>query len=246
MLTLSRRELAAHIDHTLLKPEAGPAQIDRLCDEAVDLAFCAVCVNPIWVERCAARLRGTAVRVATVAGFPLGACTPAAKAFEAAESIRRGAHEVDMVVNLGALLAGELDLVRTDVAAVVAAVRTAGLAAASPKPPAATQPSQPHPSAMPLVKVILETRALSDGQIEAACRACVSAGADFVKTSTGFHPNGGATVEHVRLLKRAAAPLLVKASGGVRDLPAALAMIEAGANRIGASASVEIVTALPA
>lgn len=219
----ARPELARIIDHTLLKPEATAADIDRLCQECVQYGFAAACVNPTWVSRAAMHLAGTHVAVATVAGFPLGAGTSEVKAYEAWSAVAQGATEVDMVVNLGALIAGDTDFVTRDIALVAESVKRA----------------DPHA----LVKVILETRALTAAQLIAACRCCVAAKADFVKTSTGFHPTGGATVEHVRLLKQHAAPLKVKASGGIRDLPTALAMVDAGADRLGLSASVAVVTA---
>ena len=221
----SRAELARLIDHTLLKPEATQAQIDRLCDECLEYRFFAACVNPVWVAHCAARLARSDTVVAGVAGFPLGATTPAVKAYEALTAIEHGAREVDMVVNLGALLAGDRLTVTRDIAGVVESVKRAGREG--------------------LVKVILETRALTDEQILLGCRCAVEAQADFVKTSTGFHPAGGATVEHVALLKKHAAPLRVKAAGGLRDLPTALAMIAAGADRLGMSASVAVVQATP-
>lgn len=219
----ARPELARIIDHTLLKPEATAADIDRLCQECVQYGFAAACVNPAWVSRAAMHLTGTHVALAAVAGFPLGASTSEVKAYEAWSAVVQGATEIDMVVNLGALFDGDTEYVTRDIALVVESVKRV----------------DPHA----LVKVILETRALSAEQIVAACHCCVAAKADFVKTSTGFHPAGGATVEHVRWLKQHAAPLKVKASGGIRDLQTALAMIEAGADRLGLSASVAVVTA---
>jgi len=224
-LPKTRRELARSIDHTLLRPEATAAQIDRLCDECRTYGFAAACVNPCWVKRCVERLTGTDTKVATVVGFPLGANTSAVKAFEARQAVEQGAREIDMVIHLGALLAGDLTTVTRDVAAVVDAARRA--------------------HSQTVVKVILETRVLADGQIVAACQCAREAGADFVKTSTGFHSAGGATVEHVALLKQHAAPLRVKAAGGIRDLATALAMIEAGADRLGLSASVAVIEELP-
>lgn len=209
-------QIAAMIDHTLLKPEATAEAIDRLCDEAGRYGFIAVCVNPIWVARCAGRLRGTPVRVASVAGFPLGANRTETKVTEARRAIDDGACEIDMVIPLGALLGGETGLVRDDIAAVAEAVHAGG--------------------ARHLLKVILEAAALTDEQIIAGCRCAVEARADLVKTSTGFHPAGGARVEHVRLMKRHAAPLAVKAAGGIRTPADLLAMVEAGATRIGCSA----------
>lgn len=216
--------MARLIDHTLLKPEATAAQIDRLCDECRDYGFYAACVNPCWVERCTARLAGTDTLVASVVGFPLGATTSATKANEAGAVVAAGAREIDMVVQLGALIAGDREAVIRDIRAVVAAVRRAGAAA--------------------LVKVILETRVLTDEQIILGCECARAAEADFMKTSTGFHPAGGATVEHVRLLRQHAGPLRVKAAGGIRDLPTALALLEAGADRLGLSASVSILESM--
>ncbi len=227
MPKLDAAELAARIDHTLLKPEATAAQVDVLVDEALELGFAAVCVNPIWVERCHERLMksskrgGNAPVVAAVAGFPLGAALPEVKAYEAQCAVERGAREVDMVINIAALIAGDYPAARSDVGAVVDAVKSVNASA--------------------IVKVILETRALSDEQIALGCKAAVDAKADFVKTSTGFHAAGGASVAHVALLKTAAAPLKVKASGGIRDLATALEMIEAGADRLGTSWGVAIV-----
>jgi deoxyribose-phosphate aldolase len=225
-LPKTRAELARMIDHTLLKPEATRGDIDRLCEECLEYKFAAACVNPYWVARCVARLARSDVAVATVVGFPLGAAVTQVKAFEAIAAVQQGAREIDMVVNLGALIAGDRDAVVRDIAAVVEAAKaTDGRA---------------------LVKVILETRALTEKQIILGCRCAVEGQADFVKTSTGFHPAGGATVEHVRLLKKHASPLRVKAAGGIRDLPTALAMLEAGADRLGLSASVAVVQALEA
>ncbi len=221
---MTPQELASRIDHTMLKPEATGPMIDRLCDEAVQYGFAAVCVNPVWVARCAARLNGTAVAVAAVAGFPLGASLPEVKADEARRAFEAGAREIDMVVRLGDLVAGETGPVIEDIAGVVAAARACGRDRT--------------------VKVILETAALNEDQIAAGCRCAVQAGADYVKTSTGFHPAGGATVRAVQLLARHAAPLKVKASGGIRDLPSAIAMLEAGADRLGCSAGVQIVRQL--
>ncbi len=220
----TRAELARLIDHTLLKPEATQAQIDQLCDECLEHRFFAACVNPVWVAHCAARLADSDTLVAGVAGFPLGAATTEVKAYEALTAVEHGAGEVDMVVNLGALIAGDRVTVARDIAAVVESVKRA------------------DPDA--LVKVILETRALMDEQIILGCRCAAEAQADFVKTSTGFHPTGGATREHVALLKKHAAPLRVKAAGGIRDLPTVVAMLEAGADRLGMSASVGILQAM--
>jgi deoxyribose-phosphate aldolase len=220
----TRGELARFIDHTLLKPEATAVQIDRLCDECLRYDFAAACVNPVWVAHCAACLVDSNTTVATVAGFPLGASSREVKAFEARTAVEHGAREVDMVVNLGALIAGDHDTVTSDILAVVEATKATDSAA--------------------IVKVILETRALTEEQIVLGCKCCVAAGADYVKTSTGFHANGGATVEHVALLRKHASSLKVKAAGGIRDLPTALAMIEAGADRLGMSAGVAVVEAM--
>ena len=221
-----RHRLARMIDHTLLKPEALPSQVDQLCDEALQWEFAAVCVNPLYVARCAKRLVSSPVAVATVCGFPLGATTTPDKRDEARRAVESGAAEIDMVVRVGELIAGERQAVRDDIAAVVDAVRRARPAA--------------------LIKVILETAALNDDQIIAGCRCCAEAQADYVKTSTGFHPAGGATVQAVRLLHRHASPLKVKAAGGIRDLATARAMIDAGAARLGMSASVAVMKELAA
>jgi deoxyribose-phosphate aldolase len=224
MLPHTPAELARRIDHTLLKPEATRADVERLCDECLQHEFFACCVNPLWVTLCAQRLAGSRSAVAAVAAFPLGASLPAVKADEARRAIDQGAREIDMVANLGALRDGDGRSAASDIAAVVDAARR-------------TRPGT-------LVKVILETAALTDEQIVLGCRCAAEGQADFVKTSTGFHPAGGARVEHVALLRRHAAPMRVKASGGIRDLPAALAMLEAGADRLGLSAGVAILAGL--
>ena len=222
---LTRHELAAMIDHTLLRPEATAADIDRLCDEAARFEFVAVCVNPIWVARCVKRLGGTPVCVASVAGFPLGASRSEIKVDEARRAIEDGAVEVDMVIRVGDLIDGHVSAVRDDIAAVAGAVHAA--------------------SKQSILKVILETAALSEQQIIAGCRCAAEAGADFVKTSTGFHPSGGATVEAVQLLRANARGMKVKAAGGIRTLESALALIRAGADRLGCSSGVQIVQQLP-
>ncbi len=222
----NRAELARMIDHTLLRPEATATQIDRLCDECIEYGFAAACVNPVWVERCARRLGGSSTVVASVVGFPLGASLPATKADEARRAVSQGAREVDMVVNLGALIAGDKRTVVTDIEAVVSACVSTNEDA--------------------LVKVILETAALTDDQIVLGCRCVAEGQADYVKTSTGFHPAGGATVETVALLHQHATPLKVKAAGGIRDLDTALAMIAAGADRLGMSAGVAVVQQMSA
>lgn len=223
VLPTNQLELARFIDHTLLKPEAIQPQLDQLCDEALKFRFYAVCVNPYWVRHCVGRLDGSECEVASVSGFPLGANRSESKATEARIAVDEGASEIDMVVNLGALRAGEEATVTEDIAAVVNATRNAN--------------PQAH------VKVILETGALTDEQIILGCRCARNGGAAFVKTSTGFHSTGGATVEHVRLLRKHAGEMSVKASGGIRDLQTALAMIEAGADRLGMSAGVTVVEA---
>jgi deoxyribose-phosphate aldolase len=212
-------ELARRIDHTLLKPETTREQIEKLCAEARQYAFATVCVNPTWVRLCATALRGSPTRVCTVAGFPLGATPPEVKAFEAARAVADGAGEVDMVLNVGALKSAEYRLVERDIALVVEACRAGGA----------------------LSKVIIEAALLTDDEKVKACVLAKSAGADFVKTSTGFGP-GGATVADVALMRRVVGPEMgIKAAGGVRDLKQAQAMIEAGADRIGASVGVKIV-----
>jgi deoxyribose-phosphate aldolase len=214
------RDLARFIDHTLLKPDATAADIDRLCDEARRYEFAAVCVNPTWVKRCAHNVRGSSVRVASVVGFPFGASTTEIKAHEARRAIRDGAREIDMVINIGALRSGDYDLVRQDVEKVADACRDAGA----------------------LCKVILETALLTDEEKVVASHLAKLAKADFVKTSTGFG-GGGATAHDVLLMREAVGPKLgVKASGGIRSADDAREMIAAGATRIGASASVHIVT----
>ena len=212
--------LARLIDHTLLKPEATREQIVRLCEEAQQYHFASVCVNPSYVRLCATLLHeADDIAVCTVAGFPLGATLPAVKAFEAGHAIAEGATEIDMVMNVGALKSGDLSLLCDDIESVVQVAHT-------------------HSA---ICKVILETALLSPAEIETACQVAVDVGADFVKTSTGFGP-GGATVETIALMRRVVGPEIgVKASGGVRTLADALAMIAAGANRLGASAGVQIV-----
>jgi deoxyribose-phosphate aldolase len=210
--------IAKCIDHTVLKPQTTEAAVRKLCAEAAQYGFASVCVNPCWVALCADLLKDTEVDVCTVIGFPLGANTSAVKAFEAAEAIRQGATEVDMVLNVGAMKDGNTDLVRADIAAVVEAARGKAL-----------------------VKVILETCLLTDEEKRIACRLAKEAGADYVKTSTGFS-TGGATEADIALMRAEVGPEMgVKASGGIRDYATAQAMIRAGASRIGASAGVQIV-----
>ena len=209
--------LAKYIDHTNLKPEATPQDIDRLIDEAKTYHFASVCINPCYVGYAKKKLQDSDVKVCTVIGFPLGANTSTVKAFETAEAIRQGADEIDMVIAIGALKAGLYQEVQQDIEAVVKA-------------------SQGH-----LVKVILETCLLSREEIAKACQLAMAAGAQFVKTSTGFNKHG-ATVEDVALMKaNVGEKMMVKASGGIRTLQDALQMIEAGASRLGTSSGVMLV-----
>ena len=213
------RDIARRIDHTLLKPEATREQIEALCREAREHGFATVCVNPTWVSLCASLLRGSETAVCTVVGFPLGATLAEVKAYEAARAVEQGACEVDMVMNVGALKSRDYRLTERDIAAVVAASREGAA----------------------LVKVIIEAALLTDDEKVKACVIARAAGADFVKTSTGFGP-GGATAADVALMRRVVGPDMgVKAAGGVRDLKSAQAMLEAGADRIGASVGVKIV-----
>lgn len=212
--------IAKTIDHTLLKPEATAADIQALCREAKQYGFASVCVNTCYVKLASELLRGSGVKVCCTVGFPLGAMAPKAKAFEAAQAVADGAEEVDMVLWIGALRQGNTAAVQADIEGVVNAC---------------------HPRA--IVKVILETCLLTDAQIETACRLCVAAGADYVKTSTGFS-TAGATAEHVALMKRAVGGRAkVKAAGGIRTYEDVKRMIDAGADRIGASAGIAIVEA---
>ncbi len=212
-------DLAKFIDHTLLKPAATAEQIDRLCDEAKQYGFIAVCVNPVWVKRVATNLRGSGVKVASVVGFPLGATAPEIKAMEARRALREGAREIDMVLNVGALKSGDHELVKRDVAGVSEACREVGA----------------------LNKVILETVLLTDEEKVIASRLAQLGKAHFVKTSTGFG-GGGATVFDVALMRETVGPKMgVKASGGVGSTEQAQQMIAAGATRIGASAGIKMV-----
>ena len=211
--------MAGFIDHTILKPDATLEEIDRICDEALTHSFASVCVNGVHVRRCAEILSGSDVKVCSVVGFPLGAAAPEVKAYEARRAIEDGAVEIDMVMNVGALRSGDDDFVRRDIGGVVEVCRRLGAK----------------------LKVILETALLSDPQKVRACELAKAAGADYVKTSTGFS-KGGATAEDIALMRRTVGPALgVKASGGVRTAEDARRMVEAGATRIGASASVAIV-----
>lgn len=211
--------VAQYIDHTLLKPEATAADVDKLCAEALEHQFASVCVNGTWVKRCKEIVSGSPVAVCAVVGFPLGACAPEVKAYEARRAIEDGACEIDMVMNVGALKSGDHDFVRRDIAGVAEVCHKLGAK----------------------LKVILETALLTDAEKAKACELSKLAGADFVKTSTGFS-KGGATAADVALMRRIVGPTMgVKASGGVRDAQDAKAMIAAGATRLGASASVAIV-----
>lgn len=209
--------IARYIDYTLLKADATEPMIENLCKEAVEHGFAAVCVNPYFVKKSKELLKDSNVKVATVVGFPLGANTMEVKAFEAKKAVEDGAEEIDMVINIGALKNKDYDYVREDIKAVVDAVKGKAI-----------------------VKVIIETCLLSEDEKVKACELSKEAGAEFVKTSTGFS-TGGATVEDVALMKKVVGDgMEVKASGGIRDFETAKAMIEAGASRIGASASVKI------
>jgi deoxyribose-phosphate aldolase len=217
------RDLGRFIDHTLLKPEATREQIVALCEEGVRLGVKAVCVNGYWVPLCVERVAGAPVLVAAVAGFPLGAMATEAKSTEARLAVAAGASEVDMVMALGPAKRGDWALVEEDIRRVVKAARPAG------------------------VKVILETAALSDEEIVEASLVARAAGAAFVKTSTGFHPAGGATTKAVRLMRLAVGTELgVKASGGIRSAEAALDLLAAGANRLGTSSTAAVLSSGPA
>ncbi len=214
------KELNQYFDHTILKPEAMEADVVKLCEEARSYGFYAVCVNSCYVPLAVRELSGTDVRIASVVGFPLGACDTATKVFEAKSAVAGGASEIDMVIHVGALKEGRLDYVLTDIISVVEACEERAI-----------------------VKVILETCLLTDDEIVEACLLSKNAGAAFVKTSTGFSTSG-ATASHVALMKKTVGGTMqVKASGGIRDLQTTLEMIRAGADRIGASASVSIMKA---
>lgn len=216
---MDKKTIASMIDHTLLKPEATPAQVERLCAEAAEYHFASVCVNPVYIPLAARLLKGTGVKVCCVVGFPLGAIAPEQKAAEAASCAAMGAEELDMVIHVGAAKAGDWALVQRDIEGVVKA------------------------AAGHTVKVIIETCLLTDEEKVKACEAAKAAGAHFVKTSTGFS-TGGATTHDIALMRKTVGPEMgVKASGGIRDYETAMAMIEVGANRIGASAGIAIVAA---
>jgi deoxyribose-phosphate aldolase len=216
--------IAALIDHTILKPEATRADVVKVCREAREYRFASVCINPYWVPLVARELAGSGVKVCTVVGFPLGATTTDTKVAETTGALRNGAQEIDMVINVGALRSGEFDTVKNDIEQVARAAHQAGA----------------------IVKVILETALLDDGQKTMASKLAKGAGADFVKTSTGFS-TAGATAHDVALMRAVVGPQMgVKASGGIRTLQDVQTMTAAGATRIGASASVKIVEATAA
>jgi deoxyribose-phosphate aldolase len=216
--TTVERPIASLIDHTLLKPEATQDQIAQLCGEAREYGFAAVCINPTNVELAARLLKGAPVAVCTVVGFPLGATLPEVKAYEAQQALNHGATEVDMVINIGALKSKDHERVGQDIAAVARACHDNGA----------------------LCKVIIETALLTEEEKVTACQLAKKAGADYVKTSTGFGP-GGATVEDVALMRRVVGPNMgIKAAGGIRTLEKTRGMIEAGATRIGTSSGVKI------
>lgn len=211
-------DISSTIDHTLLKPEASKEEIKKLCEEAKNYAFAAVCVNPCHIELCKELLKDSNVKIATVIGFPLGANTKEVKAFEALDAINRGATEIDMVINIGALKDKDYNTVKEDIEAVVQSAKDKAI-----------------------VKVIIETSLLTNEEKIKACELAMEAKADFVKTSTGFS-TGGATIEDVKLMKSVVGNnLKVKASGGIRSLETARDMLEAGASRLGTSSGVKIV-----
>ncbi|MBU5595230.1 deoxyribose-phosphate aldolase [Amphibacillus sp. MSJ-3] len=213
-----KQALAEMIDHTALKADTTKKEIIKLCQEAIEYNFSSVCVNPTWVKLASQELANTDVDVCTVIGFPLGASTSETKVFETEDAIKNGATEIDMVINIGALKDHDDHLVEADIKAVVEAAREKAL-----------------------VKVIIETCLLTDEEKVRACQLAVAAGADFVKTSTGFS-TGGATIEDIALMRKTVGPNIgVKASGGVRDQAMAKAVVEAGATRIGASSGIAIV-----
>ncbi|MBS6502251.1 MAG: deoxyribose-phosphate aldolase [Clostridium sp.] len=214
---MNKKDLARMIDHTILKADATEMEVEKLCTEALEYNFASVCINPSMVEKAANMLKGSDVKVCTVIGFPLGATTTEVKAFETEDVIKKGATEVDMVINIGKLKEGNIEYVKKDIEAVVNAAKGKAL-----------------------TKVIIETCLLTDEEKVTACKLSKEAGADFVKTSTGFS-TGGAIASDIKLMRETVGPDLgVKASGGVRSLEDAMAMIENGATRIGASASIAI------
>lgn len=220
-MEITKKNVASIIDHTLLKPEASEAQIENLCKEAKEYGFASVCINPGYVKQCADLLKGTGVNVCTVIGFPLGATSTASKVFETKDAIANGATEVDMVVNVGKIKSGNWDYVRDDIKAVADAARGSAHS-----------------------KVIIETCLLTDEEKVKVCRIAKEAGADFVKTSTGFS-TGGATAADVALMRKTVGlDMGVKASGGIRTTSDAIAMIRAGASRLGVSAGIAIINGI--
>ncbi len=221
-MEITKKNVAGIIDHTLLKADATPEQIAKICKEAIEYNFASVCVNPSYIAQCAKALKDTDVNVATVIGFPLGATSSASKAYETKVAIADGANEVDMVIHVGHAKAGDWDYVQKDIKAVVDAAA-----------PTHT-----------LVKVIIETCLLTDDEKVKACEAAKAAGADFVKTSTGFS-TAGAKAEDVALMRKTVGPEIgVKASGGIHTSEEAIAMINAGANRLGVSAGIAVVNGI--
>jgi deoxyribose-phosphate aldolase len=226
---MTAEELASKIDHTILKPEAAGREVHRVVAEAMEHRFASVCVGPVWV-RDVSRMVDSGVLTCSVVGFPHGTSKPTVKAIEATSVIKDGADEIDVVAHLPPLLAGDVDAVRAELLEIVRAAR-------------ATRRDV-------VVKVIVESAVLmgdgpeqGEARMAAACRAVRESGCDFIKTSTGFHPAGGASVDAVKLMKKYGEGLSVKAAGGIRDLAAAMAMLEAGADRLGMSASVAVVEA---
>lgn len=219
---MDREQLAKMIDYTLLKPDATEDDIIKVCKEAMKYNFASICINPVYVSLTTKLLKGTAVKVCTVIGFPLGANMPEVKAFEAKNAIEKGAQEIDMVMNIGALKSGNYELVKKDMTAVIELAKERNV----------------------VMKVILECGFLTDEEKVTACKLAKEAGTDFVKTSTGFGPSG-ATIHDVKLLRKVVGSSIgVKAAGGIRSYEDALMLIKAGADRIGASAGVEIVEGL--
>lgn len=223
-MALSRKELARMIDSTAVKPSVTRSDVEKLCRDALHYGFGAVCVNPVYVKFASQLLKGSEVKVCSTVGFPFGATLPEIKAFEALKVLEDGAQELDMVINLSALKSGDYDAVKNDIVSVVNVKRV---------------------DSNVIVKVIIETNLLTDEEKAVACKLAKEAGADFVKTSTGFFGKG-ATVEDVRLMRRTVGEKMgVKAAGGIRSYEDAVAMIEAGANRIGTSTAVQIIKGAP-
>ena len=223
-MTIKPGDMAKMIDHTLLQTTATVENIKKLCEEAKEYEFASVCLNPIFVPMASKLLFNTSVKVATVIGFPLGANTSETKAFETRNAIKNGAQEIDMVINMGALKSKAFDLVKADIKGVVDATKTAGVTSDI------------------IVKVIIETCYLSQEEIVMACNIAKSAGADFVKTSTGYGVEGAKAADVSLMRKTVGREIGVKASGGIKDYRQALAMLDAGANRIGTSSGVAIIT----